>query len=48
MYLYRTIEKQEKPKATGTDNETNKVEKTDGDAEKVTKTTYWEYKKRHV
>ena len=44
MYLYRTNEKQEKPKATGTDNETNKVEKTDGDAEKVTKTTYWEYK----
>lgn len=48
VYLYRTNEKQEKPKATGTDNETNKVEKTDGDAEKVTKTTYWEYKKRHV
>lgn len=44
VYLYRTNEKQEKPKATGTDNETNKVEKTDGDAEKVTKTTYWEYK----
>ena len=36
--------KTRKPKATGTDNETNKVEKTDGDAEKVTKTTYWEYK----
>lgn len=27
MYLYRTNEKQEKPKATGTDNETNKVER---------------------
>ncbi len=26
--------KTRKPKATGTDNETNKVEKTDGDAEK--------------
>ena len=44
VYLYRTDEKQKKPKATGTDNETNKVEQTSGEAEKVSKTTYWEYK----
>lgn len=44
VYLYRTDEDQKKPKATGTDNETNKVEQTSGEAEKVSKTTYWEYK----
>ncbi|WP_165005730.1 DUF4811 domain-containing protein [Enterococcus sp. ZJ1668] len=44
VYLYRTDESQKKPKTTGTDNETNKVEKTDGDAEKVSETTYWVYK----
>src|SRR5699024_9756525 len=29
---------------TGTDNETNKVERTTGQAQKVAKTTYWVYK----
>ncbi|MGC2935906.1 DUF4811 domain-containing protein, partial [Enterococcus faecium] len=42
VYLYRTNEKQEKPKAPGTDFVTNKEEKKDGDPEKVTKTSYWE------
>ncbi|EOS8039321.1 DUF4811 domain-containing protein [Enterococcus hirae] len=44
VYLYRTSEDQKKPKATGTDNETNKVERTTGQAQKVAKTTYWVYK----
>ena len=44
VYLYRTNEEQKKPKATGTDNETNKVEQTTGKAQKETKTTYWVYK----
>lgn len=44
IYLYRTNENQKKPKVTGTDNETNKVEQTNGEAQKVTATTYWEYK----
>lgn len=44
VYLYRTDEQQEKPKATGTDKETNKVEQTEGQAEKVSKTTRWVYK----
>ena len=44
VYLYRTNEDQKKPKATGTDNETNKVERTTGQAQKVAKTTYWVYK----
>lgn len=44
VYLYRTDDKQKEPKATGTKNETNKVEQTDGKAEKVSETTYWVYK----
>ncbi|MBO0462442.1 DUF4811 domain-containing protein [Enterococcus sp. DIV1298c] len=44
VYLYRTDDKQKEPKATGTKNETNKVEQTEGTAEKVSETTYWVYK----
>ncbi|PQC29606.1 DUF4811 domain-containing protein [Enterococcus mundtii] len=44
VYLYRTDDKQKEPKATGTKNETNKVEQMDGKAEKVSETTYWVYK----
>ena len=40
----KTKRNQKKPKATGTDNETNKVERTTGQAQKVAKTTYWVYK----
>lgn len=44
VYLYRTDDKQKEPKATGTKNETNKVEQTESKAEKISETTYWVYK----